>query len=249
LLKEPWYKRSFQEDYLLVYKHRDQLGAENEVRAMSEWLKLPPGSRVLDLCCGSGRHSIVLHDLGYDVTGVDLSETLLAEALLNTVGRSIRWLRGDMRAVPLEETFDAVLNMFTSIGYFEDDAENEKVLHEIHRLLRPGGRFIIDFLNPSYVRSRLVPHSVRQDGNTTIDEVRGIQGDFVVKTIRISEPGVDDRTYEERVKLYELSGFRSMLAKADLVLDQVYGAYDGAPYDEMTSTRLIMVGHKEALSE
>jgi len=72
----PWYEQSFQEDYLLIYKHRNLQSAVVEVRAMSDWLQLPKQAKVLDLCCGSGRHAFILHQLGYDVTGVDLSETL-----------------------------------------------------------------------------------------------------------------------------------------------------------------------------
>jgi SAM-dependent methyltransferase len=244
-LNEPWYERSFREDYLLVYKHRDQAGAANEVRTMSEWLQLPAGAKVLDLCCGSGRHSIVLDKLGLDVTGVDLSETLLAEARTNSEGCSIRWQHGDMRNVPLEgETFDAVLNMFTSFGYFDNDAENERVLGEIARLLREGGQFIIDFLNPSFIEANLVPHSVREDGAATIDETRAIQDGYVVKTIRIQDKESDERVYEERVKLYRLASFRSMLERAGLTLERVFGGYDGTDYEEAGSPRLIMMGTK-----
>ncbi|MCI3923568.1 class I SAM-dependent methyltransferase [Paenibacillus sp. TRM 82003] len=247
-LNEPWYERSFGEDYLLVYKHRDGKGAEREVRAMSAWLQLPEGARVLDLCCGSGRHSVVLDKLGYDVTGVDLSDTLLDEARKTVPAGAIRWLRGDMRQVPVEGPFDAVFNLFTSFGYFEDDAENAKALREIERLLRPGGRFLIDFLNPAYIKANLVPHSVREDGETSIDERRAIEGRCVVKRIRVSDAKSQERSYEERVKLYELDDFRAMLAEAGLTIDTVFGGYGGEPYDEATSQRLIILGSKEAAS-
>ena len=243
-MSEPWYKTSFQSDYLVVYKHRDDQGAAREVTAMSEWLRLAPASKVLDLCCGSGRHSRILHRLGYHVTGVDLSETLLAEAKKADPDGRIRWIHGDMRHVPLDETFDAVFNLFTSFGYFEDDAENEAVLGEISRLLRPGGRFVIDFLNPSFVQAKLVPYSERTEGSIRIEERRRIQNGYVCKTIRLREEGAaqPERVYEERVQLYPLDWFQASLAKAGLRLDDVFGSYDGSTYDPSASPRMIMIG-------
>ncbi len=247
-MSEPWYKASFQADYLTVYKHRDAKGAADEVRELSGLLQLPPAAEMLDLCCGSGRHSIVLDKLGYRVTGVDLSEKLLAEAQAAEPSGRIRWIHGDMRSVPLEETFDAVFNLFTSFAYFEADEENESVLREIHRLLRPGGRFVIDFLNPAYIAERLVPHSERTEGPLLIEERRSIQDGYVHKTIRIHEAGAPnaERVYRERVKLYELDWFQTALSNAGLHLDAVYGSYDGRTYDALLSPRMIMIGTKRA---
>ncbi|WP_337588938.1 class I SAM-dependent methyltransferase [Gorillibacterium massiliense] len=115
---ERWYERSFGRDYLLVYKHRDFQRAQAEVHEMVRWLSLKPGVEVLDLCCGMGRHSMALADAGYQVTGVDLSDVLLAEARrLDPAGR-MKWVKGDMRRIPLSGPFDAVVNLFTSFGYF-----------------------------------------------------------------------------------------------------------------------------------
>lgn len=69
-----------------------------------------------------------------------------------------------MRDLPLTGGFDAVVNLFTSFGYFEEDEEQVKVLREIYRMLKPGGKFVIDYLNPAYVIRHLVPHSTREDG-------------------------------------------------------------------------------------
>src|SRR5690606_21057041 len=117
----------------------------HEVKRMIDWLGLPQGSTVLDLCCGMGRHSLALHEFGYRVTGIDLSEVLLEEAKkLDQTGK-VTWIHGDMRYVPLEAQFDAEVNLFTSFGYFDQDDENGKVVREMDRLLAPAGKFIIDF--------------------------------------------------------------------------------------------------------
>lgn len=240
-----WYEESFGQDYLLVYKHRDIQGAQEEVRRMVKWLELPEGARIFDLCCGMGRHSVALADEGYQVTGMDLSKVLLAEARkLDSSGR-ITWLEGDMRKVPTEETFDAVVNLFTSFGYFEEESENRKVLSEIARLLKPAGTYIIDFLNPHYVLNRLVPHSERTDEGIHIDERRSIEEGFVRKRIALSEPGKPERRYLEQVKLFGLEDFQRLMSGTGLVIDRVYGGYDGALYDPEQSHRLIMVGHKD----
>ncbi|PZE19936.1 class I SAM-dependent methyltransferase [Paenibacillus xerothermodurans] len=241
-----WYKKSFGNDYLLVYKHRDLEGAYNEVKRMIDWLQLEPGAQVLDLCCGMGRHSMALADFGYRVTGVDLSEVLLHQARRLDTDGNVRWIHGDMREVPLSQTYDAVVNLFTSFGYFEADIENERVLHEIHRLLSPEqGQFIIDYLNPGYVRTHLVPFSRRQDGDVSIEESRQIIDGFVRKTIVVSEPGKPERTYMEQVKLYDLADFMGMLDRAGLAAAHVFGNYDASAYDHEDSKRMIFVGHRK----
>jgi SAM-dependent methyltransferase len=240
-----WYTQSFGEDYLLVYKHRDFAGAYKEVEAMAKWLQLPAGAEVFDLCCGMGRHSLALTDLGYQVTGMDLSEVLLHEARQADVNGSVRFVHGDMRAVPLDETFDAVVNLFTSFGYFDEMAENVKVLLEIERLLKPSGRFLIDYLNPEAVRSKLVPHSERQVGHITIIEDRRIDNGCVKKDIVLTEPSKVERRYSEQVKLYGLPDFKQMLSTTSLEITEVYGDYAGSEYDPATSARLIMVGSRK----
>lgn len=240
-----WYQESFGKDYLTVYKHRDLKGAYHEVKQMVDWLLLSKGAHILDLCCGMGRHAMALTEFGYKVTGVDLSEVLLSEAKKNDIGGSVEWLLSDMRKVQLERSFDAVVNLFTSFGYFENDQENERVLHEICRLLKPGGKYVIDFLNPGYVRNHFVPNSERQEQGLTICEARRIEDGFVRKQIIISQEGTPERNYSEQVKLYDKRLFLDMLKRADLLVDEVFGGYDGQLYDQEQSPRMIFLGHKE----
>lgn len=258
-----WYEHSFGEDYLLVYKHRDARGAKHEVHQMVSWLGLPQGAKVLDLCCGMGRHSMALYEAGYQVTGVDLSEVLLREAQRNDPDRRVTWMRSDMRQLPLEGGFDAVLNLFTSFGYFEHDEEHIQVLQEIYRMLKPGGRFLIDFLNPEYTKAHLVPSSERVDEEKRITEQRIIEDGYVKKHITISEisesrvatagasvhisawdSGDNSRQYLERIKLYSRDDFERMLNDAGLKLEVVYGGYDEEIYDVKTSPRMIMIGSR-----
>ncbi|HEY0827581.1 MAG TPA: methyltransferase domain-containing protein [Bacilli bacterium] len=239
-----WYEQSFGQDYLIVYKHRDFQGAFQEVKQMIDWIDLPKGARILDLCCGMGRHSLALAGLGYHVTGVDLSEVLLTEAKLSDTSSQVEWIRGDMRNVPLNERYDAVVNLFTSFGYFDTDEENALVLKEMDRLLIPQGKFAMDFLNPAYIEKNLVPQSARIENLLHIEETRSIEAGFVKKTIVLKETGREERVYSEQVKLYHLEQFKVMFAETSLQIDAVYGHYDGQPYDTALSPRMIMVGHK-----
>jgi len=246
---KPWYEVSFGNDYLLVYKHRDAARARHEAESMIRWLHLPPGAAILDLCCGTGRHSLALADLGYRVTGIDLSEQLLERARKHDSDGKVEWLRGDMRCVPVNGPFDAVVNLFTSFGYFAEDSENAKVIREIDRVLKPDGKFIIDFLNAAYVRAHLVPYSEREVDGLRIEEHRSIEDDFVRKRVVIKQNGRADRTFTERVKLYGLEQFETMMRGTALKIDRVYGDYDGQRYVPERSPRLIMVGRKEGRPE
>lgn len=238
-----WYEKSFGEDYLIVYRHRDFGGARREVEQMIGWLNLPEGSKVLDLCCGMGRHSLALAQAGYVVTGVDLSEVLLCEARSQEGAEQVTWITSDMRDLPLTGGFDAVVNLFTSFGYFEEDGEQIKVLREIYRMLKPGGRFIIDFLNPAYVIRHLVSHSTRQDEGLLIEEHRCIEDGYVKKDIVLTAmPDGEPRRYYERVKLYSLEKFQEMLEQAGLQIDSVHGSYDESVYDAESSKRMIFQG-------
>jgi SAM-dependent methyltransferase len=148
-----------------------------------------------------------------------------------------------MRDLSLDGGFDAVVNLFTSFGYFEKDEEQVKVLREIYRLLKPGGKFVIDFLNPAYVIRHLVPHSSREDGETLIDESRRIEDGYVKKDIILTTKNDSaPRQYHERVKLYSLEEFREMIEEAGLQLEAVHGSYEDEVYDAERSTRMIFSG-------
>ncbi|MNI43435.1 dTDP-3-amino-3,4,6-trideoxy-alpha-D-glucopyranose [compost metagenome] len=197
---------------------------------------------------------MALYEAGYKVTGIDLSGILLKEARNNDPEGKITWIQSDMRDLPLEEKFDAVVNLFTSFGYFDKDEEHVKVLKEISRVLKPGGRFIIDFLNPEYTISHLVPHSERVDDGQRITENRVVEDGYVKKKITIIDDNISGsieasiqqpRNYLERIRMYTKEQFADMLHQSGLKLEKVHGGYDEEEYDEAHSPRMIMVGTTE----
>ncbi|MDR6226241.1 class I SAM-dependent methyltransferase [Desmospora profundinema] len=238
----PWYEESFGEDYLLVYKHRSRERADREIEAVVHWLGLKPGAALLDLCCGTGRHSIPLYHHGFSVTGVDLSPVLLQVAKTESAGLDLPFYRGDMRELPFEaDSFDGVVNLFTSFGYFEEDEENERVLQEMTRVVKPKGRFVIDYLNHAAVERGLVPESERMEDGARIREKRWIEEGFVKKEIEVTDDR-GTRRYREQVKLYTREQMEGLMAQAGLVVESVKGDFDSSRYVKAESPRMIFTG-------
>jgi len=145
-----------------------------EVAFIEKALALAPGMKILDMPCGHGRHSIELAKRGYNVTGVDLNGFFLqtAKDAAAKEGVTVNLLQGDMRKLSFDEEFDVTLNLFTGIGYFEDDAEDQAVLNVVAGSLRSGGRFLIDFLNYARLMGAFVPKDWHKlsDGSTLLTE-------------------------------------------------------------------------------
>ncbi|MBI4553565.1 MAG: methyltransferase domain-containing protein [Candidatus Latescibacteria bacterium] len=249
-----WYTQAFRLDYLRVYPHRNDDEARRQVEFLIRTLRLAPGLDVFDLGCGDGRHAIPLARRGYRVTGLDLSGDLLdrARERARTLGLTITFIRGDMRDIPYDEAFDLVVCFFTSFGYFQEDEENERVLHAIARALRPAGRFFIDYLNRDYVLQTLVPHDRREQDGLIIEQERWVTGEpdrtgsavRINKRVTVTEAGVS-RTYEESVRMYTLAELTAMAARAGLTMTHTFGEFDGRPFGADTP-RLIVVGTKHS---
>lgn len=238
---DDWYKESFSQDYLTVYRHRDVRDAETIVDGLLSYVQLPPRSLCLDLCCGFGRHLHQLQRKGIRTYGVDLSPVLLDYAAGHDHGRD-RLIRADMRRLPFSPVFDFVFSFFSSFGYFSDDRENVRVFHEIKRALRPSGGFLIDYLNADSIRRQLLAEDQQQYAEYSLRQRRWIDDrlNMVAKEITVTD-AAGARVYQERIKLYTLDQFREFFAVAGLRLLQVFGDADGSVY-HADSPRLVMLG-------
>jgi SAM-dependent methyltransferase len=142
--RRPWYESAFGADYPARYAHRDAAEARAAVALLDGAVGGVAGRRVFDLCCGAGRHLAALRAAGALAVGGDLSAALLALARRG----GARVVRLDMRRLPWRAgAFDIVTNFFTAFGYFDDDHENMAVLAGVARVLRPGGWFLLDYIN------------------------------------------------------------------------------------------------------
>jgi len=249
-LEIPGYMEFFGDDYLGAY--RETISPENavvEAAFVQQVLGLSSSEEVLDLCCGHGRHAVLLAKAGLTMTGLDLSTQYLEQAALNATaaGVELELVCSDMRQVPFEERFDAVINLFTSFGYLDSDAKDLKALHQVSKALKPGGKFLIDLINRDWVVANNLVDERRVDPNGTVyqehrelDLERGrIQNSFIVTTSDGSMRHSDGLT----IRLYTLAEITGMLAEAGLTFQSVYGGYDSEPYDVGTR-RMIVVAEK-----
>ncbi|MEE3199584.1 MAG: class I SAM-dependent methyltransferase, partial [Planctomycetota bacterium] len=227
-----WYRQHFNEDYRTLYAARDDAEAEVQVAFAEEHLKIRPHDRVLDLCCGHGRHLEALAKRNIRATGVDLSLPLLKEALLRG---SDALLRADMRKLPFAagaEGFSVLLNFFTSFGYFQEENDNLAVIEEIARVLRPGGRFLLDLMNPHNASSP-DPSTLREEGSFEIAEERWFsqEDQRVEKRIRLLDRTTGrESEYMESVRVYLEDEIISILAEQNLKVEQVFGDFEGSAF-------------------
>jgi SAM-dependent methyltransferase len=253
-----WYETLFERDYYDYYYIGGPRGvltpeqaaqqADAQVDFIERVLELPAGARVLDLCCGHGRHAFRLAQRGYLVTGLDLSayHIRLAKQAARAASVQVEWLRADMRDVPGRNRFDAVINCFTAFGYFDKQAEDQRVLDGVARALRPGGRFFIDTMNHDGLMRMFRETDVteRPDGGLAIERRR-----YDVKTGRINvdwtyvEPDGKKREQRHSVRLYTYPELAAMLSSAGLRIASAWGNWDGSELG-MNSPRMIVMAEK-----
>lgn len=239
--KKNWYKEWFGEEYLTVYEHRDEQDAKDLVNLILTHIPVSASTRILDVACGAGRHAGYFAGITPHVFGIDLSKHLLDQA--RPAGKPPYFIRGDMRRLPVRKPFDLIFSLFTSFGYFEDDETNRNVAVEMSRVLKKNGHIVIDYLNPEYVASHLVPEGERMAGDLCIFEKRWIEKDRVHKQIRLNSNG-DDKIFYESVRLFSAGEMRDILNRAGIRIRNVFGEYNGRPF-EKDSSRMIIFGRKE----
>ena len=215
----PWYRTWFNEDYLEVYGHRDEAEAKQGVELAAR---------------------------GLFVVALDLSSALLRSGAQKARDEGVRvgFVQADARHVAVHSGFDAVVNFFTSFGYFEADEDNELVLENIARVLKKRGRFLIDYLNVNHLQANLVTQNVWRMGSASVREDRSIDtvNRRVNKTIAIEREGVEKR-YFESVRLYSQNELTSLLSSCGLRVSRTFGDYDGSAVD-VARPRLILVGER-----
>ncbi|WP_264510514.1 class I SAM-dependent DNA methyltransferase [Flavobacterium sp. N1719] len=236
---DQWYASWFDTPYYhILYKERNYREAQLFMDNLTQYLNLPEKAKVLDLACGRGRHSIYLSQLGYDVTGADLSANSIAEASKNE-NHHLRFEVHDMRE-PFEAKFDAVFNLFTSFGYFDENEDNYKTLVAIHDSLNEYGFGVIDFMNVEQVIDELVPEEEKTVDGITFHIKRYTDEKYIIKEIRFHDKG-QDFCYYEKVRALRLEDFQAMMERAGIYLLDIFGDYKLKKFYKKTSERLIMI--------
>ena len=237
-----WWESWFGEEYLELYPHRDLDSARREAAFALAHLDADP-TPLLDLCCGTGRHSLRLAEKGIAPVGLDYSAPLLE--LAHARNQSLRLVRGDMRSLPFADaSFRSVVNFFTSFGYFLLEEDNMAVVTEIERVLAPGGRFLCDTFGLEHTLARLVREERRSSG----DRVYRIRRGWNPRTRRIEKRievrrGGSTETFRESVRAYTAEELTGMFRKAGLVVEAAWGDFEGRPAGS-DSPRLILLAGK-----
>tara|TARA_R110002012_G_scaffold318923_2_gene538162 strand:+ start:139 stop:870 length:732 start_codon:yes stop_codon:yes gene_type:complete len=234
-----WYTSWFDSPYYhILYKDRDYDEAQDFMTNLTEYLNMPEHGTIMDLACGKGRHSIFLNTLGYNVLGVDLSPNSIDYAK-QFENDSLKFEVHNM-CEPYDGEFDAVFNLFTSFGYFDDEADNLNTIKAIHKNLNEYGFGVIDFMNTEFVIEHLVPEEVKTVEGIDFNLKRRVENGFIMKDINFTVNG-ETYNFQERVRAFSLADFESLFEQAGVYLLDIFGDYKLNKFRSETSERLIMI--------
>ena len=244
-MQQPWFKDWFNSTYYhQLYFNRDDREAASFIDKLISYLKPPHGSTMLDVACGKGRHSIQLAGKGFDVTGIDLSEDSIDEALQYATD-TLHFYRHDMRLPFRINYFDYAFNFFTSFGYFVTRREHDNAIRTIAQAIKNKGVFVMDYLNVHYAEDHLVHQSERSlDGINFIITKWYDETHFYKKIIVEDESLEEPLVYTEKVAKFSLGDFTEMFAYQGMQIQEVFGDYSFANYDVRKSPRLVMIARK-----
>lgn len=230
-----WFDTPF---YHILYKDRNDDEAQAFMDTLTNYLNISEDSKILDLACGRGRHSVYLNSLGYHVTGADLSENSIAYAK-QFENNTLQFKVHDM-CKPFNTKFDAVFNLFTSFGYFDNDEDNLNTIKAIRDDLTDYGIGVIDFMNSDYVIKNLVPEETKQVEGIDFHLKRYAQDGYIFKDISFEYQG-ENFQFQERVRAFTLSDFETLFNEANVNLLEVFGNYKLQKFDAQSSDRLVLL--------
>lgn len=238
-----WFASWFDSPYYpMLYRHRNEIEAQEFLSKLMNFLQLRIGASVLDLACGQGRHARTLHALGYNVVGLDLSPASIAVAReLAAAGQEFDV--ADMRDFKLSQSFDAIVNLFTSFGYFSDENDNARVLARVYNHLKPQGIFVLDYLNAYPLLNR-----PEEEQRTVVDGVefrtrKYSDAKCVMKDIAISD-GAKTEHFQERVQLFTREDLTRLLSQTGFKVEYVFGSYALDAFEPSISPRCLIIARK-----
>lgn len=238
-----WYQFWFDSPYYhILYKDRNDKEAKLFINHLVDLLKPPIGSRMLDQACGKGRHARHLQSLGFDITGIDLSQQSI-KYCKKYENEQLTFFVQDMRRVFRINFFDYVFNLFTSFGYFDTDHQHQLAINAATVALKKDGLFIIDFMNVVRVTEELVSSATIIRDETTFTISKHIERGYIIKHISFNDKG-SKFDFTEKVKLIGISDFERYFLNAGLKTIHLWGNYNLGPFDEKKSERLILVARK-----
>lgn len=244
-MHQTWFKEWFNSPYYhQLYFKRDEKEAAAFIDHLIDYLKPTAGSLMLDVACGKGRHSIQLAGKGYDVTGIDLSDESIEEAL-QYQSETLHFYKHDMRLPFWINYFDYAFNFFTSFGYFKTRREHDNAIRTIAQSTKAQGYFVMDYLNVHYAEDYLVHQSEKEIDNINFIITKWYdETHFYKKIVVEDEAQAEPMMFTEKVTKFSLGDFTEMFAYQGLQIQEVFGDYNFANYDVKRSPRLIMIAKK-----
>ena len=244
--QQAWYVEWFNSPfYHKLYFERNEEEAKTFIHKLIQHLKPEHGSRMLDAACGRGRHSRALAALGFDVTGVDLAPDSIAWAD-RLSSEKLHFYIHDLRLPFWINYFDYAFNFFTSFGYFRTRREHEDAIRTISSSVKPGGIFLIDYLNVHYVEEKLVHNETKKIGDTVFNIQRWDDETHFYKKIAITDPSLSQPlSFTEKIAKFLLGDFTDMLSFHSMQVQEVFGDYQLNPYDIRKAPRLIIIARKK----
>lgn len=239
-----WYVNWFNSPYYhLLYNNRNYKEANFFIDNLCDNLELAPHSTIWDLACGKGRHAMALNKKGYHVIGTDLSVNSITEASKNG-NSTLDFFVHDMRQPFKINYFDAVFNLFTSIGYFKNFDDNYEVFKHVALALKQGGVCVIDFFNSNKVMHSFKSHYQETRDDITFDIKKKVIHNTILKRIEFND-SEKNYYFEESVSLLQKRDFEYFAKESGLTLLNCYGNYKLEPFDEIHSDRLILIFKKQ----
>lgn len=243
--QQPWFKEWFNSPYYhQLYFKRDVTEAADFINKLINYLKPAAGSRMLDIACGKGRHSVQLASKAFDVTGIDLSEESIVEAK-RFEKENLHFFLHDMRLPSWINYFDYAFNFFTSFGYFNTSREHNNAIRTVAQSLKPDGIFVIDYLNVHFAEDHLVHKSETEVDGISYYITKWFDEDHFYKKIIVEDEAHDQPLiHQEKVAKFSLGDFTEMLAYHEMQVQEVFGDYNFDEYHVKKSPRMVIVAKK-----
>lgn len=241
----PWFKDWFNSPYYhQLYFNRDEQEAARFIDKLIDKLHPPQTALMLDVACGKGRHAIHLAEKGFDVTGIDLSEDSIKEALLNQTEKLHFYLH-DMRLPYYINYYDYAFNFFTSFGYFLTRREHDNSIRTIAQSLKKDGFFVLDYLNVHYAEDHLIHQFEKEIDGVNYFITKWFDETHFYKKIIVEDEALHEPLiYSEKVAKFSLGDFTEMFAYQGLQIQEIFGDYNFGNYYVKKSPRLIMIAKK-----
>jgi len=245
--ERPWYKDWFSSPfYHKLYFERDEKEAVEFISRLIDHLKPAHRNFMLDVACGRGRHSRILAQKDFYVTGIDLSFESIAFAK-KFESANLEFYQHDMRLPFRINYFDYTFNFFTSFGYFKTRREHDDAMRTIAGGLKPGGIFVIDYLNVHYSEDHLVHNEIKKIEGTSYEIHRWHDETHFYKKIVINDPQImQPISFTEKVAKFSFGDMNDMLSFKGLQVQEVFGDYQLGVYDTRSKPRMIILAKKNS---